>query len=549
VGLVYHQGENVLNSYTWTYSDDGGLSQFSGSENGTVPFASANWHPTGGLMPIHDVSGVTAALMSGGLANFDLITSCTSNDGTASYSYDAMGQLTGANYSGEEAQDGESYSYDANGNRIMANDASYTTGADNRLISDGKYNYSYDAEGNRIARFIDSNHDDVLDTGDIDITEYHWDNRNRLTEVLNRDSYGGAATKVVDYIYDVENRWIGESIDSNGDGTIDRQIRFAYDGNQIVLEFERDDAGAVTGADLSHRYLWQPDAVDQLMADEWTHLDNGNVATDELLWALTDQQGTVHDLAKRDTTTGATAVVDHIMYNIFGKVVSESDTSQGSLIKYTGRATDNFTGIEFHDQRVKIAGSANWMKPDPIGFYGRQTNLYVYCGNSPTNATDPTGCRTPGAKQILDFFATLKRMKLSDNEIVAMLITRALSLTGGNAKEAFALIYEIRHIPGADNDIWASLDHFFQSWTLRNIVPTGLYAGVGAGFANDWYSFKKLVGLSVQRDNPNTPPSPVTLLQYRWGNIGAWAAFWYDTDLILGSPEWKDFMRWLDSQM
>ena len=54
---------------------------------------------------------------------------------------------------------------------------------------------------------------------------------------------------------DAENRWIGESIDSNGDGQIDHETRFAYDGNQIVLESDKHGSGDVTGSDLSHRYL------------------------------------------------------------------------------------------------------------------------------------------------------------------------------------------------------------------------------------------------------------------------------------------------------
>jgi hypothetical protein len=33
---------------------------------------------------------------------------------------------------------------------------------------------------------------------------------------------------------------------------------------------------------------------------------------------------------------------------------------------------------------------------DPIGFAGRDTNLYRYVGNSPTNATDPTGLAENG---------------------------------------------------------------------------------------------------------------------------------------------------------
>jgi RHS repeat-associated protein len=131
---------------------------------------------------------------------------------------------------------------------------------------------------------------------------------------------------------------------------------------------------------------------DTLLADERTNLDgSGHVVTDEVLWALTDQQGTVNDLAKLDTTTGATSIVDHIVRDSFGKVLSESDPSQGTLIGYTGRPTDKLTDIEFHDERVKIAGSNDWLSEDPDGFTAGQANLSDYCGNSPTNATDPSG--------------------------------------------------------------------------------------------------------------------------------------------------------------
>ena len=383
IGLTYHQGETVLNSYAWTYS--GLYSTPLAPREAPSGLSPQSWAPSGGLMPIHDTVGVTNALMSGGLANLSLLTSCTSIDGTATYHYDPTGQLVGADYTGGQAN--ESYAWDANGNRV---NAGYVIGADNRLLSDGAYRYSYDSEGNRTARWIDVNADGLLNAGDIDITEYAWDNRNRLVEVVDRAVFGGVPTQIVDYLYDVENRWIGERIDSNGDGVIDRQIRFAYDGNQIVLQFEKDGEGAVTGNDLSHRYLWQPDAVDQLMADERTHLNaNGDVATDELLWALADQQGTVRDLVKRDAS-GVTAIVDHIIYDSFGKVVTETNPAERCLFKYTGRATDMYTGIEFHGQRSKPAGSVGWMNKDPSGLRA-DINPYRNCLNSPTNLTDPNG--------------------------------------------------------------------------------------------------------------------------------------------------------------
>jgi hypothetical protein len=84
-----------------------------------------------------------------------------------------------------------------------------------------------------------------------------WDVRNRLSEVTTRATAAGPATSIVDYLYDAENRWIGENIDSTGDDQIDHEIRFAYDGDQIVLEFDKDvvDNNAIVGAtDLSHRY-------------------------------------------------------------------------------------------------------------------------------------------------------------------------------------------------------------------------------------------------------------------------------------------------------
>jgi hypothetical protein len=132
------------------------------------------------------------------------------------------------------------------------------TGTDNELMDDGTYTYTYDAEGNRIAKFIDTNGDGVLDAGDTNITQYTWDARDRLTEVRNYATYADVVAntppQVADYLYDGENRWIGENIFTSGG---EQETRFAYDGDQIVLEFDKDvvDNNAIVGAtDLSHRY-------------------------------------------------------------------------------------------------------------------------------------------------------------------------------------------------------------------------------------------------------------------------------------------------------
>jgi hypothetical protein len=56
--------------------------------------------------------------------------------------------------------------------------------------------------------------------------------------------------------YDFENRLIEEKIDADGDGDIDHETCYAYDGNQIVLQFDKEGAGDVVASNLSHRYLW-----------------------------------------------------------------------------------------------------------------------------------------------------------------------------------------------------------------------------------------------------------------------------------------------------
>ena len=156
----------------------------------------------------------------------------------------------------------------------------------------------------------------------------------------------------------------------------------------------------------------------------------------------------------------------------------------------------------------------------------------------------------PEFQELLDDY-NLLRQKCSDDELVAALIVKTLILTNGDAQRALGLINQFRKNAKNDNDIWASVDHFFQSWNARNVVNQGLLASLIGGFFNDGYSLLKLFPYSrdnwVPRDDPGKPPSPVTWMQYKWGSGGSWAALYYSMNLAIGSPEWKDFLEWLDS--
>lgn len=280
----------------------------------------------------------------------------TGPDGPTDYVYDALGQLSDVDHAN---QDDESFTYDEAGNRTSPG---YVTGADNRLLSDGRFNYAYDAEGNRVARA-------EIATGAV--TEYTFDYRNRLTSVVNRAAAGGPITFRADYVYDVFDRRIAKSVDGDGDGpAVAETTRFVLDDAQIALQL--NGAGQVT-----HRYLYA-DGIDQILADE--------NALGEVLWPLVDHQGTVRDLVD---STGA--VVNHIVYDSFGGRVAETDADVDFLFGYTGRELDEETGLMYYRARYYDPAVGRFVSQDPLGFAGGDGNFYRYVGNGPTNATDPWG--------------------------------------------------------------------------------------------------------------------------------------------------------------
>ena len=265
------------------------------------------------------------------------------------------------------------------------------------MQSDANYNYTYDPEGNLSTRTSKT---------DGSVAHYFWDNRDRLTEVKFEDN-SGHVTSDVQYTYDVENRWIGETVTNyNSDGSTDiTQTQFVYDGNQIVLQFNKathvdvgnpvPTLGDLGNADLSERYLWGP-AVDQLLAQETPVAVDGLLQAGTVDWALTDNLGSVRDLAVYDDATG-TSIATHRVFTSFGQQVSQVDPSTGlptsavdCLFGFTGRPFDNATQLQNNDNRWYEPITHRWLSQDPSGL-GPDSNPYRYCGNGPTDGTDPEG--------------------------------------------------------------------------------------------------------------------------------------------------------------
>jgi RHS repeat-associated protein len=154
----------------------------------------------------------------------------------------------------------------------------------------------------------------------------------------------------------------------------------------------------LTVADLSHRYLWGP-AVDQILADEQLpappsgSLPTANCPPPTVVWPLTDNQGTVRDLAVYNAATGVTSVANHRVYDSFGNLESQTNAAVGCIFGFTGRPLDPAgSGLQNNNARIYDAVLGDWMSKDPTSFTAGDTNTGRYCGNSPTSATDPSGC-------------------------------------------------------------------------------------------------------------------------------------------------------------
>jgi RHS repeat-associated protein len=156
----------------------------------------------------------------------------------------------------------------------------------------------------------------------------------------------------------------------------------------------------MAGATITQALLWAL-GTDQLLAIQ--ERVGGSGLIKEPVWTLTDHQGTVKDyLAKAPTTGAESGLLLTRRYSAFGTPVAAkmwntapsgifSDISGKSGFFYVGQEYDATTGLQYSRARYYDPVSSEFISQDPLGFAGGDTNLYRRAGNSPANATDPSG--------------------------------------------------------------------------------------------------------------------------------------------------------------
>ena len=106
----------------------------------------------------------------------------------------------------------------------------------------------------------------------------------------------------------------------------------------------------------------------------------------------------------RDVIDNQGNVLNHISYDSFGLVTHETNPDIDFRFGYTGRETDNETGLMYYRARYFDPAVGTFVSEDPLGFEAGDANVYRYVFNSPINHTDPSGLRRrPSSKAIREY--------------------------------------------------------------------------------------------------------------------------------------------------
>ena len=84
-------------------------------------------------------------------------------------------------------------------------------------------------------------------------------------------------------------------------------------------------------------------------------------------------------------------MLDHIVYDSFGNILTETNASNGDRFKFAGMQYDSTTQQYYDHARWYGSGIGRFDSQDPSMFAAGDNDLYRYVGNNSVNATDSSG--------------------------------------------------------------------------------------------------------------------------------------------------------------
>ena len=312
-------------------------------------------------------------------------TSATLPDGNKwNYTYDVMGQLTGAvkQDSANNSLADMNYFYDLIGNRTSATENSATTTYASNLVNQYTAVNTvvpvYDLDGNM--------------TGYNGWT-YTYNGENRLIVAEN----SGTGVRV-EADYDYMGRRIFKKVYNNN--ALTKHSVFIYDGFKQIAEFD-----VLNNSSLKASLLWQPVGLDvPLMRNFEYYIVDGNKNVIELR-----------------STTGI--VITSYAYKPFG--AQELPTIEDeNPFRFSSEYHDEEIGLVYYNYRYYIPELGRWIKRDPIEELGGK-NLYSICNNAALDKFDNNGLT-----QLSDMFNFVDNFYRSIDEFLKPFIGAYKALAG-----------------------------------------------------------------------------------------------------------------------
>ena len=265
---------------------------------------------------------------------------------TYDYTYDNTGRLTKVSKNNQEV---ESYTYDANGNRLQATVHGETTTAsytlDDNLEVYGDNTYLYDEDGYLIEKTTPS-----------EITSYTYNTLGALTQV-------SIPSKTINYHLNALNQRVSKEVD----GVVTEKYLWA-NLTTLLATYDKDN-------NLVQRFNY----TDARMPISMTQ-DN------QTYYLHYDQVGTLR--AVSDTNHN---IIKEVTYDTFGNILVDTNENFKVPFGFAGGLHDKDTNLVHFGYRELDTYTGKWTAKDPIDFDGGDTNLYGYVLQDPVNLVDPSG--------------------------------------------------------------------------------------------------------------------------------------------------------------